>query len=105
MRIRTQATWLETTASTLLSIDMTPRSSAAANNPPSTPPSAEVATIEGNREPATDGGSSLMKSFQFQFALGFKPVCHAPKDIALRVGCRSCSTGDLERPLPCLPSR
>jgi hypothetical protein len=32
-----------------------------------------------------------MKSFQCSFGAGYKLVCHAPKKMGLRVGCRQCS--------------
>jgi hypothetical protein len=67
------------------------------NRSPTTPPSAEVATIEGNREPATDGGGSLMKSFQPPFWVRLQARMPRSKEIALRVGCRACSAAVVTR--------
>src|SRR5215831_13348192 len=63
-RIRTQVCCLETTARIPLSISVNPMTSAAASDPPRTPPSAEVAMVECNVECASDAGRSFMEFIQ-----------------------------------------
>src|SRR5215469_13152781 len=64
MTIMTQVCCLETMARIPLSISVNPMTSAAARNPPRTPPSAEVPILEGNVERPADASCSFMEFLQ-----------------------------------------
>src|SRR5215469_17284305 len=64
MRIMTQVCCLETMARIPLSISVNPMTSAAASNPPTTPPSAEVPIFESNVEWVADASCSFMDFLQ-----------------------------------------
>jgi hypothetical protein len=73
-RITTQVGCLEATARIALSISVNPMTSAAASDPPTTPPSADVAMMEGNAERTANVRGSFMEFLQVPLRAGYKGV-------------------------------